>query len=485
MVAFSLKRFTPVLLFLGVSCSISMSKEEQVRNILPTPSIETSVETSLNDPFFEKGQWPLATWWTQYGSNELNALIVSALQKNPSIQAVRERIEFASAQAVIAHSELLPLVYFNASDQLQYLSENGLYRALNPNLTLGNQQIDFSLSFSYEFDFWSKYRNLYRAALGRQKAAIAETAQVELIVSTALAQTFFALQTNLLRKNYYEKLWQIRKNYFALQTKLLKNALYSKLVPLLSEEAVFEAKQRVYEIEQEISINKHTINTLAGRGPDEPIQLSEKLFALSEKLAIPNDISSELLSRRPDLMAQIWRMDALAKEVGAAKADFWPNVNILGLAGFQSGSWTKLFEWASKTIGAIPGLSLPVYTAGAIGANVDAKKALFNEAVYQYNDLILKSFQQVSDLLAIGKAVFGEKEKQTQIVANATARYKLTQDRQKSGIDNGLTVYQFEEELIQKKLGDVELLYQQYLVSISLIRALGGGYLAEGNCCHE
>lgn len=453
-----------------------MSKEEQTRNLLTPPSLEPSVEASLDSSFFEKGEWPKEAWWMQYGSEGLNELIASALKENPSIQAVKERIELAKAEAVVARSELFPLVYFNASDQVEYLSKNGLYRALNPNLALHNQQIDFSLSFSYEFDFWGKYRSLYRAALGREKAAVAESAQVELIVSTALAQTFFALQTNLLRKTYYEKLWQIRKSYFDLQTQLLKHGLVSKLVPLLAEEAVFEAKQWVYQIEQEISVNRHTVNTLAGRGPDAPLPLSESLLPLPQKLVVPEAISSELLSRRPDLMAQIWRMEALAQEVGAAKADFWPNINILGLMGFQAGSWSKLFEWASKALGVIPGLTLPVYTAGAIGANVDAKKAVFDEAVYQYNDLILKSFQQVADLLAIGKAVFGEKEKQGQIVAKASSRYKLTRDRQRSGIDNGLTVYRFEEELIEKKLIDVELLYQQYLVSLSFIKALGGGY---------
>lgn len=485
MTAFSFVRFIPVFFLLLLSCSISMSKKDQVRDILPTPSLDSSVQTALNTAFFERGQWPQAAWWTQYGSEELNTLIATALKDNPSIQAVRERVEFAKAQAVIAHSELLPLIYFNANDQLQYLSKNGLYRALNSNIPLANQQIDFSLSFSYEFDFWGKYRNLYRAALGRQKAAIAETAQTELIVSTALAQAFFALKTNLLRKGYYEKLWQVRKNYFELQRSLLKNALYTKLIPLLSEEALFEAQQHIYEIEQEISVNRHTVNILAGRGPDLPLECSEPLAPLGPKLAIPEGISSELLSRRPDLMAQIWRVDALAKEVGAAKANFWPNINILALAGFQSGSWSKLFEWASKAIGALPGFSLPLYTAGSIGANVSAKKAIFNEAVYQYNDLILKSFQQVSDLLSIGKAVFGKKEKQTQIVERATARYKLTRDRQRSGIDSGLTVYKFEEELIEKQLRDLELLYQQYVVSISLIRALGGGYLDEGDILHE
>ena len=471
-----------LVLSLGIlaSCNISMSREEQVENILSTPTLSTSEKESFDGPYFAKGNWPEKNWWTQYGSNELNSLIEKALVQNPSIQAVEQRIEYAKSQAVIARAKLLPLVYFDASDQWQYLSENGLYRALNPKIPLSNSQIDFSLSFFYEFDFWSKYRNLYRAALSKKRAEIAETAQVALITSTGLAQAYFALRTNLLRKKIYEQIYEVRKNYFDLQTKMLNNSLYSKLVPLLSEEALFQAQQWVYNIEQEIAVNQHIVNILAGQGPDEPLSLDEPIAPLPARLAVPSEISLELLSRRPDLMAQIWRLDALAYEVGSAKADFWPNVNITGIAGFQAGSWSKLFEWISKTIGALPGLSLPVYTAGAIGANVDAKKALFDQAVYQYNELILQSFNQVADLLAIGRAVYGEKEKQIQIVDNAKARYGLTLLRQQNGIDSALTSYQFLEELLQKKLEDVQLLYQQYLVSISLTKALGGGYYCAG-----
>lgn len=477
-----MKKIVGISLFLTLftACTVSMSREEQVENILPTPTLSESEEAAFEGSYFTRGDWPDQNWWEQYGLKELNGLIEQALVENPTILSVQARINYAKSQAVIARAKLLPLIYFNASDQWEYLSKNGLYRALNPNLPLSNSQIDFSLSFFYEFDFWGKYRNLYHAALSKERMAIAETAQADLIASTSLAQSYFALRTNLLRKKLYEELVEVRKKYFDLQTKLLEHSLYSKLPPLLSEEDLFQAEQLVYNIEQEIAVNKHIVNILAGRGPDSPLALDEPLAPLPEKLAIPNQISMELLSRRPDLMAQIWRLDALAFEVGAAKADFWPNINISSMLGFQSGSWSSLFEWVSKTIGISPGLSLPVYTAGAIQANVDAKKALFDEAVYQYNELILQSFNQVADLLAIGRSVYGEKEKQMLIVRNAKARYGLTLLRRKSGLDNSLQAYRFQEELIQKRLEDVQLLFQQYLVSISLTRALGGGYFCAG-----
>lgn len=459
------------------SCTLSLSKEEFAENLLETPTIETSEAAALQDVHFQKGQWPEATWWKQYHLSELDSLIEIAFERNPSIQAVQQRIEIAKNESIIARSELFPLINFDAKDQWQYLSKNGLYRALNPNIPLNTQLIDFSLSFFYEFDFWGKYRNLYKAALSQEMAMVAEKAQIELITSVALAQAYFALKTNLIRKELYEELYALRQDYFDLQSKMWKNSLYSKLIPLFSEEAVFQAKQWIYNIEQEISVGKHIVNILAGRGPDVALALAEPLPELPKAISIPSDISMELLSRRPDVMAQILRVDALAYEAGSAKADYWPNVNIVGLLGFQSTSWSKLFEWASKSIGALPGLNLPVYTAGAIGANIHAKKALFNEAVFEYNTLILKSFQEVSDLLAMGRAVYNEKEKQDQIVINASDRFFLTKLRQKNGIDNLLRVYQVQEEVIQKKLERVELLYQQYVVHIGLIKALGGGYI--------
>lgn len=459
------------------SCSVSMSKKEQRENILQAPSLEKSIENAEKTSFFDSSRWPDKNWWEQYGFNELNQLINHALTSNPSIQAIYEKISLAKNEAIIARSKLFPLIYFDASDHWQYISKTGLYRALNPSFDLNSHLYDFGLSFSYEFDFWGKYRNFYKAAIGEYKASLAEAAQVELIVTTALAQAYFALRVNLLRKNLYSELYEVKKKYFELQKLMMQNSLYSKLTPLLSEEGVFHTEQLLYEIQQEIETNKHTVNILAGFGPDEKLLLDEPFVTLPPKLALPKDISIDLISRRPDLMAQIWKVEALAHRVGAAKAEFWPNISISALAGFSSTSLPKLFNMVSKTIGLLPAVKLPLYTAGSIGANVNARKAQFNEAVYQYNELILKSYQQVADHLALATAIYHEQDKQNEIISNSSLRYQLMTQRQQSGLDNALTAYQYLEDIIEKKINQAQLLYQQYLISVHLIKSLGGGYL--------
>jgi outer membrane protein TolC len=110
-------------------------------------------------------------------------------------------------------------------------------------------------------------------------------------------------------------------------------ALYSLLTPLAGHENVQEAQKVLIDIEDEIKFDKHLLNTLVGRGPDEDLDVGLELSAVPEKLTLPETLSIDLLARRPDLMAQIWKVEALSKDVAIAKADFYPSVNLMAFAG--------------------------------------------------------------------------------------------------------------------------------------------------------
>ncbi len=460
------------------SC-LSMTQEELSENLISNPTLDSSVASSLSEPYFTKGQWPEQNWWTSFDSEQLNQLMESALTQNPSLQSIEQRVNQAKQQSTIARSKLFPLLFFNASDNWQYLSKNGLYRTLNPEIPRNASLIDLTLAFTYEFDFWSKYRNIFKAALGREKAEEAAHAQTKLIITTAIAQGYFALMTNTVKSDLIRELYEVRKAIFNLQELLLCSGLYSKIPVYLAEETLLESEKRIDEIEQEIASNKHMINSLAGQGPDSPIVVDVDLHSIPKKLAIPENLSIELLSRRPDLMAQIWRVEAFASEVGAARADYFPNINLSAFLGIESVHYSNLFNHENVTTGANPALSLPIYTASSIQANIDSKRAQFDAAIFEYNDLILKSAQEVADLLTLAKSIFDQQARQTAIVESANARLYLVNLRQQSGLDNGLQQLALQEEVLQKKLTDIDLVYGQYLASIKLIKALGGGYFSD------
>ncbi|MES2345755.1 MAG: efflux transporter outer membrane subunit [Chlamydiota bacterium] len=465
------------LLFL-CSC-VSMSKEEQTENIIALPNLQPSFKESLDTGFFALGDWPSKNWWEMFNSSQLESLIQEALQGNPDLQSVGSRIHAAEEAAKVVRSKLFPLVYFNAEDTWQLLSHHGLYRALNPDVDINATLIDLTLSFNYEFDFWGKNRNLYRAALGEARARAAEWADVQLITTTSVAIGFFALKTNLVRLRLYEALYHIRLGVFELQNHLRKHALFSVLTPLFTEESVLEAEKLLHAIKEEVQVNKHLINILMGKSPDNVLEVDDDLPLLPETLTIPETLSLDFLARRPDLMAQIWKVESIADEVGAAKADFYPNINLGAFLGLESVFYSMLFNSQSKTMGLEPALHLPIFTAGAIKANVRAKKALFDEEVYRYNGLILRSVKEVADLLVLAESLFKQKQDQVRIVETAAKRLRVTALREKSGLDSQFAKYAVEEELIEKQLEDVALLYGQYLASIKLVKALGGGYLSE------
>jgi len=466
-----------------------MPKYQQTKLLSPPISLENSLEESLDTDFFAVGDWPPPNWWIMFESDDLNALIENALVQNPSLKEAESRIETALQIAKKARSKLFPWIFFKVTDQWEHLSKNGLYRAFNPLLPLNSNLIDIDFTLNYDIDFWGKFHNLFYAALGRKKAQEAEAAEVAIVIAASLTRAFFALKTNLIKKMLYAELYEVLSATFALQNQLKQSALLSVLPSLFTQENLGEIQKIIEGLDAEIAGNKHLINVLAGFGPDTPLEIDVSLSPLPERLCLPCDLSANLLSRRPDLMALIWQAKALAHDVGAAIADFYPDVNLSALIGVESLRVAHLFDLGSVTGLVKPALRLPIFTAGDIEANVDATKSEFYTAIFAYNQRLLTSAQEVADALSIGKSVFQQKQEQQVILESVESRVALIQMRKTSGLDNAFDLYLVLQDLIQKKIEDVELTYMQYVVSVQLIEALGGGFFAdqiplskEGSC---
>lgn len=282
-----------------ISCGVSLSPQAQLKNLNSLPTIEKTVgKTVKGNLIFSQGDWPKQKWWTLYHSIELNQLIGDALANNPSIQEINSRVIVAKQEALVTGSVLFPLVFFDATENRQYLSKNGLYRALNPKLPLSVNLVDLSLSFQYEFDFWGQNRNLLRAAIGEEKAQQAEAAEVELLITTAVAQSYFAYKTNLIRQQLYQQLVFVRKNLSDLQNLLLRKGLSSKLPSYTASENLLTAQKLLSSIKAEIKVNKHLINILAGRAPNSPLAITPSVASLPTKLIIPKTLSLDLIAPR-------------------------------------------------------------------------------------------------------------------------------------------------------------------------------------------
>ena len=465
------------LLSLLTACTLSMDKKEIQKNIHSTPAMDSSVQKYLHSSAaLQSGAWSQEQWWEVFDLPQLNQLIVTGLNVNPNLKTFRSRFYSAIEESQISRAALSPWVAFNAKTNEQYRSRNGLYRALNPNIPLDGHEVDFNFSFQYEFDFWAQNYNRFQETIGYAKAREAELAYTGLLTAVSISEGFLKYQATISKLNAYWRLQTILQEEEKLKTLLLKKNIDSEF-PVLNTQLQTESVQQIIaSLQAERSQYQHFINQMLAREPEYPIKTTSYFKPLSKRQNVPKQIQLDLVSRRPELMARIWEVQAHAYRVGAAMADYYPNVNLIGLVGLESVAWQKLLRASSTTALLRPAIHLPIFTAGAIKANIQKTRAQFNEAVSEYNSALFAAVSEVMDSLALMRSAHKNYQLAQEKLAAARKQLSLSQQREKAGIDNQLQIYFFEKIVIENKIQDIDKNLAQYIAAVRLIQSLGGGY---------
>ena len=202
--------------FMITGC-VTFSQKEQAQFLIDPPSVDLTVQKSLQSEYFALGDWPKEDWWNLFDSPQLNALMDEALANNPSIQAFQQKVEVANQLALVARSKLFPWISFDGAYDWEYLSKNGLLRALNPKIPLYAKIYDLKLNLNYEVDIWGKNKEIYLAALGNDLSQEAESAQVVLLVTTSVAQAYVAMKEYQKQKDLITQLIAVQKDIYELQ----------------------------------------------------------------------------------------------------------------------------------------------------------------------------------------------------------------------------------------------------------------------------
>ena len=424
---------------------------------------------------FQVGDWPKKAWWEQFNDPVLTGLIQEALKSNPTLKRAQAKLNAAAQIALQKKAALFPQLSFDPADNWQHYSQNGFFRTYAPDIPAMVNDIVINMTFTYEFDFWGKYRDLFRAALGETSARAAEMRQAELIITSSIAYTYQELQFLLRKKQILEQQEEIREATFDIRAKREQNALDTALVRLGSRSDTLDVSASLREIEPLIRQHFNMLKTLAGMDQDAAIEIS--LTPINQlQVALPENLSLDLIARRPDLAALKARVEAAAKLIDAAKTDFYPNVNLTTLVGVETIFWSKIFNANSYSGSLQPAIHLPIFTAGRLRAQLMEKVADFNDAVYAYNELILKASQEIADTLT--EIIFIQKEIEIRQESLEVTRMqeKLTQRRVEHAIDDRLTLLEARYSVLDMELLLASLEYGNLLEGIVLIRELGGGY---------
>jgi NodT family efflux transporter outer membrane factor (OMF) lipoprotein len=470
----SLRPLRPVLvsvLALALAACASSRGLQPQATLVDADSLQT--QRTLSAAGLCQPGWPATDWWRALGDPQLDALIAEGLQRNPGLDAADARLRQARAQIGTAHAERLPSVSASGGYTGVRLPESMVGDELGGSYAGSGQAY---LSFSYGIDLWGGKRAAWEAAVDSGHAAEVDAQAARLNLSAAIAEAYAQL-------GYAYKLHDVASEELARSQKTLdltaqrrRAGIDSDLQTRQAEARIPAAQQQQQAAQQQIDEARTALAALVGQGPDRGLQIERPQVLNPLALQLPGVLPSALLGRRPDIVAARWRVEAANRQIHAAKAQFYPSLNLTALGGVVSSEVDQLLKSGSTFAFLGPALSLPIFDGGRLRANLDKTDAQYDLAVADYNQSVVNALRDVADQVNAVRSLASQAAAQQQAVDTARAAHDLAEQRYRAGIGSYLEVLVVEEQLLVSQQRLAELQSRQILVSVRLSQSLGGGF---------
>jgi len=411
-------------------------------------------------------------WWELLHDEQLQQLIRLALAENKDLQRAVAAVDEFRARALIARSDFMPGVTgamsLPAGRKANFLFP-GFASPFNYYL-LGN--------LAWEIDLWGRIRRLNEAAradlLSKEENRRALTVQ---LVST-VAEVYFNLLQSDAQLDIAKRTLQSWEESTRIAQARLRQGLSSKLDLDQFESERAHAAARIAELERQMIQAENHLSVLIGRKPFA----IPRGHVLADQLVppdVPAGLPSELLQRRPDILAAEQQLAASTARIGMAKAERFPKITLTGLLGVAHPELSLLFTDASSfgVIGA--GIAGPVLNSQVLGFQQEAAEAQSRQALANYEQTVLTAFREVEDALVAVRTTRTQNEAQQQQVTALQSALRLAELRYKGGLANYLEVLVSRRNLFEAELG-MTATRRLHLVSVvQLYKALGGGWSPE------
>ena len=416
-----------------------------------------------------------AEWWRGFEDAQLNQLVAQALEGSPSLKLAQARLRRAQAATEVADSATLPQIGADASATHQKYTANGAVPA--PLAGSIRDTGTAQLTASWELDFFGKNRAALNAALGQAKAAQADTQAARVLLVSQVARNYFQLLRLNGQLQLANRTLDQRSELLRLVQDRVNAGLDTRLELKQSEGSLPEARQQVEALNEQIALARNALSALVGQ-THAADALRLPALASIKTAANAQAIPADLLGRRADIAAARWRIEAAGSDVASAKAQFYPNINLVGFAGFSSIGLGRLFDAGSQQWGIGPAIHLPIFDAGRLRAGLRGKTAELDAAVESYNAALLDAVRDVADQLASQQSIALQQTQQQAAQAAAEAAYDIAVQRYGAGLGTYLNVLGAETAVLAQRRLQVDLAARALDTQVALIRALGGGYAA-------
>jgi multidrug efflux system outer membrane protein len=424
-------------------------------------------------------------WRDFFTDPKLRRVIQLALDNNRDLRVAVLNVAEARAQYRVQRSALAPHINANFDPTIEHLPASVLGAEAGVNTsTLGvsaNQSVDIQYYqatlgvSSYELDLWGRVRSLSRQALEQYFATeeARRAAQISLISQVATAYVTYA--ADLERLDTAQRTVDNDKTSLNLTQQRFNAGVASELDVRQAQSALEQANAGVSTYTTTVAQDVNALRLLVGADvPSDllPTPLQDQVVTLPD---LPAGLSSELLLRRPDVMEAEHQLKGYNANIGAARAAFFPTIELTGGGGSTSTSLSRLFGPASGAWTFTPTVTLPIFSGGRNVANLNLAKAQKEMAVAQYEKAVQTAFREVADALAQHgqiASLVSANEREVDAVSHSfslsSARYQRGSDTYLNVLNAQVTLFQAQQNLIAARLTRAVNL-------ITLYQTLGGG----------
>jgi outer membrane protein, multidrug efflux system len=427
---------------------------------------------------------PKGAWWEVYKDPALNSYEQQLLQANQSLLAARDRLDQARSLARVATSGLFPQL---SADPSAYRERGSANRPLNgeaPTIVNGVVQpvppytenvFTIPFNINYEVDIFGRVRRGVEAANATLQSTAADLQNAQLVLTAELAADYFSLRELDAEYQVVQESVGYQRKGLDLVNQRHSGGIASGLEVAQQATVLDSSVAQLSLVQQSRQQYEHAIAVLLGQPaasfniPVSPLNVTPP--------PIPLGVPSDVLERRPDIASAERQMAYENAEVGIARAAFYPHIEISNTGGgWQSTAITNLLNAPSLfwSIGA--DALQPIFEGGQNRANLAAARSAYDQSVANYRQTVLTAFQQVEDGISNLATLSQALTTQGTAVDDARRALAIANNRYVGGVTNYLDVITAQTTLLSNQRLETQLLGQQMVSSVYLVKALGGSW---------
>jgi NodT family efflux transporter outer membrane factor (OMF) lipoprotein len=412
-------------------------------------------------------------WWDLYGDPQLSSLEAKVAVSNQTLRASMEQYLSAREQVRIARSQYYPT--FSAGPSIGRTRES--YNEPNTTKGLTNYQYNtygIAGQAQWEPDLWGQVRRTVEQARANAQASAALLANVDLSLRAELAADYFQLRGLDSQKELLDNTVKSYEDYLQLTQVRFRGGVATESDVALAQTQLETTRAQDIDVGVARAQYEHAIATLIGTPASS---FSLPLMPLGQQIPpIPIGVPSQLLERRPDIAGAERQADAANAQIGVAIAAYYPNVSLTGSGGFASGNPGTLIQGPSEMWSLGASAVELLFDAGRRHAITNQARDAYEQQVANYRQSVLAAFQDVEDNLAAIRILDQESAQQNLAVAAAQRSLNITTAQYKGGVTTYLQVLTTQTTLLFNQRTQADIATRQFVASVQLIRALGGGW---------